>query len=218
MAPDQRDQPCGQPVSELLRYGQRACFALARDPRPDHHVGAVLEDRVDKSGHLARVVAIVAIEEDDDIGSLDGRDAGQACPAVSGLRLRHHAGAGRAGPRRRLIPRAVVCDDRLVDPVRDVADDLGDRIFLVARRNDDGYALSTPHYISCSNLPSTAAVMAGLFPSSAACARPSARRPGAGARSAPIRSRPATAPNGRGHRVPRNERIDNRAAGRWLHR
>ena len=57
----------------------RRCWPrCAQGARADDEVGFVREDRRDEFGQVLRVIAVVAVEEDDDVGRL------QACVATQG--------------------------------------------------------------------------------------------------------------------------------------
>src|SRR5262249_28659115 len=72
-----------EPVAELGVPWHRAGCETARQPRPEDDVCLAFLNRIDEPIQLARPVAVVPVEEDDDVGDFRGREAGQAGPAVS---------------------------------------------------------------------------------------------------------------------------------------
>ncbi len=63
------------------------------EPGADHQIRLAGTERSQQPRHLGRPVAVVAVEEDDDVGSGDVREAGQAGAPVATSGLTHDAGA-----------------------------------------------------------------------------------------------------------------------------
>ena len=126
-----------EPRAEDRVPGLGPARAAAEAARADHEVGAAFEDRRDDLGQLARLVALVPVQEHDHV-RLPGRgDSRETRLAVAPPRLRHDRGAGRACDLGRPVARAVVHDHDLVDDGRDPAHDVADRLLLVERGNHD---------------------------------------------------------------------------------
>ena len=117
--------------------GVGARRAPAEAARADHEVGPALEDRRDHVHELRRVVAVVPVEEDEDVRVSGRGDPGEAGLAVAAPRLAHdRAPAARATS-------AVRSREPLSTTItswttrRDLAHDDADRLLLVEGGDDD---------------------------------------------------------------------------------
>ena len=126
-----------QPRADDRVPGLGSARTAAEAARADHEVGPAFQDRRDDLGQLARLVAAVSVQEDDDVGVPGRGDSREAGLAVAPQRLRHDRGAGSARDLGRPVARAVVHDDDLVDGGGDRAYDIADRLLLVERWNHD---------------------------------------------------------------------------------
>jgi len=89
------------------------------DAGPDDEIRLPSGDRLHEERKLLRVVAIVRIEEDHDLGGWGGApevsDASEAGRTVTAPRLEDDRGAEPAGRRSRAVHRAVVHHDDLAE-------------------------------------------------------------------------------------------------------
>ncbi len=144
-APDAADEAAGEPVPEALLRRERAGAALAAHARAHDEIDLPRCDRVGERRHLLGLVAVVAVEEHDDVGRVQRLYAGLAGRSVAALAFVHHAGAGALRSPRRAVVRAVVDDDDLVDPAGNVGDDAADRLLLVEGGDDDADLFAVSH-------------------------------------------------------------------------
>ena len=140
MAVEPPDDPRHEDVPDegLDRHGTRR--AAAQHPRPDHQVAAVFHDRPHQVRHLFRVVAVVAVQEHDDVRGEPGGlgHAAQAGRAITAPGLPHNDGAALRGHGCRPVRRPVVHHDHgRGHPLWDMGQDQPDRIFFIQGRNDD---------------------------------------------------------------------------------
>ena len=131
----------GDGVADPLLHAERALIPTAAGSRTDHHVGIAGAYRVDQREELTGVVAVVAVEEHDDVRGIGSevREGFQAGGAVAALGLVDDFGPVLSRYFGGAIGGAVVGDDYAADRwARDIAQDQREGVLLVESRDDDG--------------------------------------------------------------------------------
>ncbi len=105
--------------------------------RTDDQVGLPGQDGGDQMRYLRRVIAVVAVQEDHNIGRAQHGQAGQAGVAVTPASFSHHLGARRHRNRRRAVGRAVVNHNDLANPGGYLGQDPADGLGFIQGRNDN---------------------------------------------------------------------------------
>lgn len=110
---------------------------LPGQARTDDQVGPPGREGSNQALHFRRVVAVVAVQEDHNIGSMQRGQARQAGVAVAPARFSHHLCARSRRDRGRAVGGAVVNNGDLADPGGDLGQDPADGLSFVQGRNDD---------------------------------------------------------------------------------
>jgi len=139
VAEQQADEPGRKSVAKSHVGPERARLG-ALHTTATHEIGLTREDRCQEQWQVLWVVAVVGVQDHQDVGRRAGEmaDAGKASAAVAGPRLVHDidavlprnvTGAIRAG--------VVDHDDARCEIARDLREDLRQRLRLVMRGHDD---------------------------------------------------------------------------------
>ncbi len=157
IAVNEFDQAGGQPVAEHLLGLHAAGLQLAEGAGADDEVHAIVQDGGDDFGELFRVVAVVSVDENHNIGPVfrrAGCDVGhtpQAGRAVAGPQFIHHRSARRPGHFCRPVLAVVVANNDFPNqPRRDFAHHQGNAFFLVVSGDndvDDGRAIGQGKFL-----------------------------------------------------------------------
>jgi hypothetical protein len=113
--------------------------ALRRDPRADHHVEPVRDERLHEHRRRGRVVGTVAVDHHVHVG-LDVREHPPDHVALAPVRHRAHRRARGARDAHRVVGRVVVeyVDAGVGQRPPEIVDDLADRDRLVVARHEHG--------------------------------------------------------------------------------
>ena len=124
--------------------GQGAGHARPRKARAERDVGAPVADRGEETRELNRSIAVVAVEEHDNVRCAGVGEPCQAGPAVSAARFADHTRAHARGDLSGSIARMVIDDKDFSDEAGgEIGEDAADRPRLVACGNDDRNSHST---------------------------------------------------------------------------
>src|SRR5260370_24684890 len=86
------DQACGETVADHGMPGHRPGHPLARQPRADDDIRSVLPQRLQQTRHLRRTIAVVTVQEHDDVWSIDCGQAGETGATLATPRLMQNPG------------------------------------------------------------------------------------------------------------------------------
>src|SRR5437016_4076283 len=104
-AAEHADHRSCETVAEHRMPRHRARPARPGEPGANDQVGDAGAERRQQPRHLRGPVAVVAVEEDDDVGARDVREAGETGTPVATPRLAKDAGAGPRGDLRSRVRR-----------------------------------------------------------------------------------------------------------------
>lgn len=139
------DQFCGQPIAKRGVQGECTGHTCTCKTRTDANVGASVGERSEEKWELRRPIAVIAVQKNDNVGSVGLGQPGQAGLSVAATRFGDDSGAHPSGDGRGFVRGAIVHNNDFVYQTGGkIAKDAANRLGFVAGRNDYADAHLTP--------------------------------------------------------------------------